>query len=264
MPILTKTQVAQFEEEGYLVFDPEIPSELLDQVVEDLAEQYDQPLNGDGVLPPCRIQDAWKCSTAAHEVAVWPRILGALKELYGRQPRPFQTLNFPTGTLQPIHSDSIHFSSIPAGLMTGVWIALEDIDEDNGPLCYYPGSHRLPEFDMHDVGVEPLEENYPAYEKFIRTVIDASGLEKRQAIIPKGQVFLWAANLVHGGDERRDLFRSRHSMVTHVYYEESLYYTPMLSQPREPYLRSPQFLPLEVPAQPRFTWDETFRMNVEV
>ena len=31
--------------------------------------------------------------------------------------------------------------------MCGVWVALEDITEDNGPLHYYPGSHRLPDYD---------------------------------------------------------------------------------------------------------------------
>jgi len=30
--------------------------------------------------------------------------------------------------------------------MCGVWLALEDIDADNGPLIYYPGSHRGPHF----------------------------------------------------------------------------------------------------------------------
>ena len=28
--------------------------------------------------------------------------------------------------------------------MCGVWIALEDVDPDEGPLSYYPGSPRLP------------------------------------------------------------------------------------------------------------------------
>ena len=33
---------------------------------------------------------------------------------------------------------------MPEGFMCGVWVALEDMDMDNGPLVYYPGSHQLP------------------------------------------------------------------------------------------------------------------------
>ena len=43
--------------------------------------------------------------------------LDALRELYQREPRPFQTLNFPVGTMQKPHADSVHFNSGPAGFM---------------------------------------------------------------------------------------------------------------------------------------------------
>ena len=41
----------------------------------------------------------------------------------------------------------------PPGFMCGVWVALEDMDMDNGPLVYYPGSHRLPEVTMQELGL---------------------------------------------------------------------------------------------------------------
>ena len=48
----------------------------------------------------------------------------------------------------------MHFNTEPPGLMCGVWVALEDIDMDCGPLVYYPGSHRLPPVTPEDVGIE--------------------------------------------------------------------------------------------------------------
>ncbi len=42
----------------------------------------------------------------------------------------------------------VHFNSIPQRFMCGVWVAMEDIAPDNGPLHYYPGSHKLPFYDM--------------------------------------------------------------------------------------------------------------------
>ena len=109
-----------------------------------------------------------------------------LEELYGREPLPFQTLNFKLGTQQAAHSDALHFNSMPAGFMCGVWVALEDIDMDNGPLVYYPGSHKLPELTMQDIGAEAREDEYPKYEQYIRRVIEREGLEARLRHDPKG------------------------------------------------------------------------------
>ncbi|MEL6906141.1 MAG: phytanoyl-CoA dioxygenase family protein [Planctomycetota bacterium] len=263
MPVLDADQIRQFRQDGYLLFDPKIPESVVDGVVSDLDGKYDQPLNSDGVLPPCRIQDAWKISKNAHQIAVWPRILDALRELYQREPKPFQTLNFPCGTIQNAHSDSVHFSSAPAGFMTGVWVGLETIDDDNGPVFYCPGSHKLPVFNMADVGTEPLEENYAQYEVFIKRVVEEFGLKKEFATMPKGHAFFWDANLIHGGSERRDLMRSRHSMVTHVYYEDCKYYTPMTSQGTSITWRDPQFIPREVEGIDRRKLGGIFRRGVK-
>lgn len=247
MTLLTDAQREQFFTDGYLLIDTGIPEEILDGAIDDLDPRYEKVYNGANHLEPCRLQDAWHYSANVHHIAVWPRILDALRELYHREPKPFQTLNFPTGTIQPAHADSVHFNSTPAGYMTGVWVGLEDIDQENGPVFYYPGSHRTPEFDMCDVGVEPKEELYGHYEEFVQEVVQHFGFEKHQATMRKGQAFLWASNLIHGGDERTDLFRSRHSQVTHVYYEGCRYFTPMMSRGLDICWRDPQFIPLEVP-----------------
>ena len=39
-------------------------------------------------------------------------------------------------------SDTIHFNSIPNYWMTGVWVALEDVDKNNGALKIIPKSHK--------------------------------------------------------------------------------------------------------------------------
>ena len=75
-----------------------------------------------------RVFNGWKISRAVRAIALAPRILRVLRQLYGRKPLPFQTLNFPIGTEQKVHSDVIHFASDPPTYMCGVWVALEDID----------------------------------------------------------------------------------------------------------------------------------------
>src|SRR5262245_18851954 len=152
--VLEPWQRRQYERDGFLVIDPRVPMELLDCIRDETCPHYpSQPPGGPG-YPLCgRVQDAWKFSTAVKALARAEVVLAALHELYGREPLPFQTLNFPVGTQQAVHSDTIHFNSKPAGWMCGVWVALEDMDMDNGPLVYYPGSHKLKEYDLDDVGV---------------------------------------------------------------------------------------------------------------
>src|SRR5207247_2034074 len=74
-----------------------------------------------------RLMDAWIISENVKALARAPKVLAMLEEFYGRKPLPFQTLNFPFGTEQTVHSDAIHFNSMPATFMCGVWVALEDM-----------------------------------------------------------------------------------------------------------------------------------------
>jgi ectoine hydroxylase-related dioxygenase (phytanoyl-CoA dioxygenase family) len=169
-------------------------------------------------------------------------VLALLEALYGRRPRPFTTLNFQVGTEQAPHSDTIHFNSDPPGFMCGVWVALEDVDDDNGPLVYYPGSHTLPEYTMQDAGLSPSAADYPRYETFIRGVIERSKIAPRYGTVSKGQAIVWASNLLHGGSPRRDRNRTRHSQVTHYFFEDVRTLTPMLSTPDAPCVSDPHWI----------------------
>ncbi|MVM34082.1 phytanoyl-CoA dioxygenase [Spirosoma sp. HMF4905] len=221
----------RFAKDGYVIFDPQISGSVLDKAIAGV-----EPLYKGGA----RVQDAWETVSATREIATAPRILEVLRILYRREPIPFQTLNFPVGTQQLTHSDAVHFNSIPQKFMCGVWVALEDIHNDNGPLHYYPGSHKLPFYDMIDMGlsgssaqtVEELygkEGVYREYEKRLATIIEAQGLKKMIMNMPKGNALIWASNLLHGGEPINDPTSSRHSQVTHYFFEDCVYYTPLRS-----------------------------------
>jgi hypothetical protein len=95
-----------------VVIDPEIPESTLDAAVAQMEGLYGDPR-------PNRVQDAWHSSPAVREIATNRVVAQALEELYGRTALPFQTLNFPHGTEQRAHQDTIHFNSEPAGFMAG-------------------------------------------------------------------------------------------------------------------------------------------------
>lgn len=230
-----KDETRFFKENGYLIFDPEIENfeALADDLTTNFAEEYDQKrtIRGDA-----RILDGWSRSESMRAIASAPMVLKKLETLYQRRPFPFQTLNFDRGTEQATHSDSVHFSSWPASFMSGVWVALEDIDENNGPLHYYPGSHKLPAYDLNTMGINASDQNdpmdnYPRYEEFIAKVIKALKLEKTNIKVKKGQALIWANCLLHGGSKILDPKRTRHSQVTHYYYDNCVYYQPLMSDP---------------------------------
>jgi hypothetical protein len=180
-----------------------------------------------------RVQDAWYRSPAVRQLASLALIRKRLRAAYDRDPFPFQTLNFRRGSEQHFHSDVVHFSSLPERFMCGVWIALEDIHPDSGPLMYKPGSHRLPVLTMRDVGVNsdiPTDEDYERhYVPRFAERLDAANLPTRTLTIKKGQAFVWAANLAHGGSAISNLESTRRSLVVHFLFDRCLYYTPRLS-----------------------------------
>ena len=204
------------------------------QVKQDLEPIFNGQ-QGVGRAPPSgepvdRIQDAFKVSATVKQIALEPQILALLSKLYGRQAFAFQTLNFKQGSQQAAHSDSVHFSSVPERFMCGVWVALEDVALDAGPLCYYPGSHMLPIYDCRQVGFTPSDTvDQTVYEPTWNKLIEANGFRKKVFIARAGDALIWAANLLHGGEPILRPGATRWSQVTHYYFEDCKYYTPMQS-----------------------------------
>jgi ectoine hydroxylase-related dioxygenase (phytanoyl-CoA dioxygenase family) len=249
-----------FEREGYVVIDSEISETVLDGAVADLDGEYVQEGGAESLRrrlarriarrpkvtasyrDEIRVQDAWLGSRNVRAIALAPAVIAVLSELYGRRPLPFQTLNFRVGTQQAPHSDTIHFNSKPPGFMCGVWVALEDTDPDNGPLVYFPGSHKLREVTPQTVGAPLGPQGYAAYEEYIRNTIEQEGLVPQYGLLRRGQALIWAANLLHGGATQRDLQRTRLSQVTHYFFEDCRYWTPMASDESHTEWREPNWV----------------------
>jgi hypothetical protein len=232
---------------GYAIFD--FPEEEFAEVSGRLKTsmephfEFDKWRNGE--VYDLRSQDSWKTNADVRRIANNPKILQLLSKLYGRSAFPFQTLTFPVGTQQHFHSDSIHFSSMPERFMCGVWVALEDITLEQGPLIYYPGSHSWPIYSNEHIGYTHFGSPYTTqhvYEHMWEALVAANRVEPVRFTAKAGQALIWAANLLHGGDLQTDKSKTRWSQVTHYLFENCSYYTPMGTdyafgsvQFREPY-----------------------------
>ncbi|ESS41290.1 Phytanoyl-CoA dioxygenase [Burkholderia cenocepacia KC-01] len=236
----TRRIAAQLNEKGYAIIDfPDAEfSSVADRIKANLRDGYNWQYwmeRGYEVGDGLRIQDAWTFDADVKRIATNEHIIKLLSTLFGRQAWPFQTLNFPVGTQQHMHTDSVHFSSAPERFMCGVWTALEDIGPDAGPLLYYPGSHKWPIFTNEHIGICATDfgqkPNQSVYEPMWRALVDAHGIKPETFHAKKGQALIWLANLLHGGNKQRDKSKTRWSQVTHYYFEDCAYYTPMWSDP---------------------------------
>ncbi len=208
---------------------------LIDQIKNDLSQikefkEYDYKSS-----KSLRIQDAWlhKGIKSVKELATYPLILEFLDTIFGRKSFPFQTLNFPFGSRQHFHSDAVHFNSLPKGFMVGVWIALEDVHKDSGPLIYFPKSHKTQYISARNLGITTTklnEEKYPQklFESYWVDLVKKNNFTKEILLAKKGDVFILYANLLHGGDVVKNNTLTRWSQVTHYFFEDCRYLTPLL------------------------------------
>jgi len=225
-------------ERGYAVLDfPDIDLDArIARIQQNLGPRYGIDFSNpdsDKTIGERRIQDAWKSDADVYAIATNEAVLELLSKLYGRAAFPFQTLNFPVGTQQEAHSDSVHFSSLPERFMCGVWLAMEDVGPDAGPLFYYPGSHRWPVMTNALIGRRgygnDLSSAQDPYGPAWRALCDAHNAQEEIFLPRKGQALIWSANLLHGGSRQHDSRLTRWSQVTHYYFDDCIYYTPAFS-----------------------------------
>lgn len=228
---------AHLNRDGYAILDfpdPDIDSRIA-RIRARFAPEFDIDDNDAAAVKTTgkgRIQDAWRDDADVRAIAANAEVLDLLSRLYGRRAFPFQTLNFPVGTQQHLHTDSVHFSSVPERFMCGVWLAMEDIGESAGPLCYVPGSHKWPIVSNMMIGRRGWGQEGLAqvpYHDAWNAMIAANDAPVERLLAKKGQALIWCANLLHGGSPQTDPTRTRWSQVTHYFFDDCVYYTPAFS-----------------------------------
>ncbi|MFN3352196.1 MAG: phytanoyl-CoA dioxygenase family protein [Brevundimonas sp.] len=231
---LERDVAVQLDEKDFAVFDS--PDDDLDAHIERIKADLTPRVRFDRWREAgwarnegLRIQDGWTTHEDIRAIAANAAVIELLSKLYGRQAFPFQTLNFPVGTQQHFHSDSIHFSSISERFMCGVWLALEDIHPDVGPLAYYLGSHEWPIVYNAMIGRRVCSNRagraQGAYEDVWQALVEALDVKLEVFCAKKGQALIWAANLLHGGSRQINPELTRWSQVTHYYFAGCSYHT---------------------------------------
>lgn len=231
-------RLAQFLERGYMTFSLGLPDRVYEEIQAsvdrvwkekppDLAWANQGPLRSFADADEARdrrhsyrIADLYSHSEAALDLYLDRTVFGHIERILAQPAVATQALYFEFGSQQPLHRDPVFVQAKPASHLLAVWIALEDIGPDCGPLVYVPGSHRLPYYQF-----EPGEHRYDqsrygeaeskAMAEFDRRQVEERGLPTEVFTCKRGDALIWHSSLLHGGSVVADPSLTRKSFVVH-------------------------------------------------
>lgn len=223
-----------WSDNGYVVLRDFLNAEQVQQVNDEVErllvnKEIEAKYGGTKIMFSFRISDIIK------NIGEDEQLKNILHLLLNRKVDLFQSINFIPPSRQRTHSDSIHMSTYPYGGMVAVWIALEDVTVDQGPLHYYPGSHKLPyvmnkDYNNHGNALTLGKKTYKDYEDHIAKLIEEKQLEKKVFLAKKGDLLIWHANLLHGGEPAEPNV-TRKSLVFHYYAKDVICYHEVTQRP---------------------------------
>ena len=163
---------------------------------------------------------------------------------FGAPPSLYTSLFYERGSAQDIHRDTPYFTTKPEMYYLGVWVALEDANEQNGALNIMRGGHKIPEPDRAAIALAHFNtlDDVPSssavlWEDFqgeVQRLCAVSGIQKEQLSVEAGDTVIWHPQLPHGGGKIEDLTKSRFSFVMHTtpagvpVYHQNVFFNPSL------------------------------------
>lgn len=221
-----------FLEQGFVVLPEKLPDEMISAANDAIAEAVEQKYQGYEYGSSQRLEQMHVTFPAIRDIWLYSRVHRFLSLVFGADSQPCQSLVYTFGSQQDAHQDTVHLTPFPAGLMCGVWVALEDVREGSGELAIYPGSHRLPRIYMNSCDASKVRGDWGEFgEKVVprwRKEISDAGIKRKIYDAKRGDILIWHENLMHEGTVRSNPELSRRSVVTHnfakgaiVFYDSS-------------------------------------------
>lgn len=165
-----------------------------------------------------RVVDVYGALPEALDLFSSPRLMEFLNAIFAEDPLLFQSLSFDQGSQQSYHQDTAYVCVDRPMEMAACWIALEDIKPGSGELMYAPGSHRLPDWAFGEGRKHwaPSEDGEDTHFKWGEALWKfAAEHGSRRFLAKKGDIFVWHADLAHGGSPVTDPSLTRRSLVGH-------------------------------------------------
>lgn len=210
-----------FPEAGLLHFPGIISGELCNKALQEY-DQFEALLkkNNCNLSDECgrnyRIANLHLESAALREIGGKKEFHEMASQFFGSKSMIYTSLSFKYGTQQKPHIDTPFFWTRPFNLFVGVWVALEDINPEAGPLIYYPGSHHY--YSSEDQLISVFKESGQDVQlmfDLMRVEIERH-IKPEQVLIKKGDIVCWHPGLLHGGMMATNSKLTRRSAVFHL------------------------------------------------
>jgi hypothetical protein len=178
-----------------------------------------------------KLYDLYLESQLIRDAVLDPTLADILWGLMGEEPLVCNTINFEWGSGQEYHFDTWYMPPPETGQLVASWIALEDIVDEAGPLKFVPGSHKIPPFVFPKSGTTIASfDELPLAREYIKKEVEKRGLKEATFTGKPGAVFIWHAQLLHGGKPVENPARSRRSLVTHYWRWCDYLFAPVRSE----------------------------------
>ena len=166
---------------------------------------------------PYKMNDLYLESQQIRELILSDQLSAILSELLDGFPLVCNTLNFEFGSEQVFHTDSLYMTPPKDLNLVATWIALEDTQDDAGPLCFYPGSHKIAPYHFSNGKMTAVPSEMENYATYMQSEVKRLGLKSQRFAAKKGDVFIWHSQLFHGGAPIKNRKLTRRSLVTHYF-----------------------------------------------
>lgn len=232
--MLTPTEVRQFQEEGFLrgamVVDQqqvEVLRNEIDRVIRDREDtSARQPvllhnMTGRADSMIWQIVNIWEASGPFRELMESPAVTQAVAQLcQSKHLRiwhdQIQFKPAGTGGQNDWHQDIPYWPSLRTDNMVTAWVALDDVDEENGCMSMVPGSHRWGDQIkyLHTLKGRAFDDMPAEFE--------GKTVQVRRAPVPAGHVHFHHGLTWHGSHANRST-RPRRAIALHYLTETTRY-----------------------------------------
>ena len=245
---LSQDEIKQYRERGWIVPKWEIPQDVIARMRREYEELLarNSDVASDIIMAPHQTNGSMgiKGSEAWLEFATHPELMAIARQLIGPDIILWGTTLFGkpphNGKETPWHQDGGYYPIRPLETLT-MWIPLDDVTAENGPMTFIPGSHKDRALYSHSWK--------DGNDKTINLVTDSEHFDEADGeplIIRAGQVSFHDVYMIHGSnanrtDKRRAAFIVRLMPATSL-YDHALGAEIGKNHPKQGYGTRPLFL----------------------
>jgi len=246
--MLNQTEINQFHRDGFLLGKRVLDDQQVEELRGELARVIKDKDNPDVAQPVClhnmgtadsevwQIVNIWEASPEFLTLVHTPTIAEEVTQLLGAKELrlwhdQIQYKPAGVGGVNFWHQDSLYWPLVtPKNTQITAWIALDDVDEENGCMWMVPGTH------LWGDNIDFLHSLKPTGFRSMPTEFKGKKSEMKSCPVKKGHVHYHHALTWHGSDKNLSA-RSRRAIALHFMDEQTSYIPTGRGHPMDAFVK---------------------------